>query len=94
MTAVADLDTGLMDVTWSGGISGGGAQTSTGIAIDRRVTTTSSEPRPTPTPWTSARADFINVDFLTVDHVAVPEPASLALVALGGLTLLGRRRQG
>ena len=31
-------------------------------------------------------------DYLTFESVPVPEPASLALVALGGVALLGRRR--
>lgn len=37
-------------------------------------------------------SDFFEVSALTVTGTPIPEPASLALVALGGVALMGRRR--
>ena len=41
---------------------------------------------------TSAAAGTARVDNFVVNAEPVPEPAGLALIGLGGLALLGRRR--
>jgi hypothetical protein len=38
------------------------------------------------------QADFINVAYTNIQASSVPEPASLGLLAIGGLTMLRRRR--
>ncbi|MEO0514913.1 MAG: PEP-CTERM sorting domain-containing protein [Planctomycetota bacterium] len=89
VTAVANLDTDLLDVSWS--INGGTVSTATGIAItDATYDFLRTAANLNTTDF--GANDTVGVDFITVDYV-VPEPASLALVALGGLSMLGRRRK-
>jgi hypothetical protein len=38
-------------------------------------------------------AELFDTSLFKVEHIVVPEPASLTLLCLGGLTLLGRRRR-
>jgi hypothetical protein len=40
----------------------------------------------------NATTDFVNTSFATITASLVPEPASLAVIGLGGLSLLARRR--
>ena len=91
--AVFDLDTDLLDVFWT--IGAGAEQSSLGIAIPnlefdqvRLVANTNTDD------W--GAADSVTVDYLTVSTVAVPEPSTFGLWAVGfaiaGLRSHRRRR--
>lgn len=89
VTAVINLDTDLMEVSWS--LGGGTVSTATGIAVNdgdfdfvRSAANTNSDD--------FGLSDSVSVDFLTVDYV-VPEPGSMALLGLGGILMVARRRQ-
>lgn len=76
-----DVDATVANLNWSTITSG--ALSSTGTDLFVRITL--DDPA-----GNSAQA---NLDNVIVDHVAVPEPSSAALLGLGGLALILRRRK-
>jgi hypothetical protein len=86
--AVADLDTGLLDVYWTLGANP--EQSSLGIAMAagefdlvRLIANTNS------TDW--GTADIVDVNYLTVS--TIPEPSAAILLAGGSLLILGVTRR-
>lgn len=86
--AVFNLDTDTMDVFWNN--NGAGEQSSLGIAInDGELDMLRLASNTNTTDWGSS--DVVDVGYLTLS--SVPEPSSAALLGLGGLALILRRRK-
>lgn len=91
---IVDLDAGVWSVDYRfdtdlafTNVSSG--LTPTGFAVDEIVMIIDG----TNGTATWGSTNFANVDYIQLDYAPIPEPASLGLLAVGGVCLLGRRRR-